>query len=453
MKKYIVFFIISFLLVSCANVGTLTGGAKDEKEPVIISSNLKPINFNDKIIILKFDEYVELNNAKTNIYLQPNHSSIIAKQKGKTITLNIDSNLRSNTTYQLVIDKGIKDINEGNLFNFDYLFSTGDILDSAELNIYYSSIHKIEKLNINLYSEKPDSFVINQYDYKVEFLEQRASFKGLKENKTYYYFIYQDKDKNNQIDLNSNYKIDTISPQKLKKINAETIFDIENKIDSYKDRIVIKKSSHNPNYSVELLKNFKDSFKNLKLIFSDKDSMVLLKNNLDSQKMYLKQLLSTSIENNLQMYSEPKKFHYMLYKSQLNFKIKELDTVTYEDDNLIYYESKIKRDSLHLILMDDTNIQSKIITSNYKPFKEFSELKIKNDSAYHLFVLIFKDNRIIHSLNIEEKNARLPLSEGEYLIEIYNSKNINNNLLSNPLYYKKINLKPNWKEEIIINKE
>jgi hypothetical protein len=453
MKKHIAIFIISILLVSCANVGTLTGGAKDEKEPVITKTNLVPINFKDKEIVLSFDEYIELNSPNTNIYLQPNHSTITTKQKGKTVVLKVDSSLRSNTTYQLVIDKGIKDINEGNLFNFDYLFSTGDVLDSAELNVIYSSIHKVENLRINLYSEKPDSFVINQYDYKGEFIEQNVTFKGLKENKTYYYFIYQDKDKNNQIDLNSNYKIDTISPQKINKIKAEIIIDKENKINIYKDRIVIKKSAYNPNYSVELLKDLKDSVKNLKQIFSNKDSMVLLKNNIVSQKMYLKQLLSTSIENNIQMYSEPKNFHYMLYKSQINFKIKELDTVTYEDDNLIYYQSKIKRDSLHLIFMDDTNIQSKIISSNFKPFKEFSELKIKNDSAYHLFVLIFKDNRIIHSLNIQEKNARLPLSEGEYLIEIYNSKNIINNLLSNPLYYKKINLKPNWEEEIIINNE
>ena len=74
MKSTKLLFIL-FIIESCANMVIPTGGKKDEAIPIIKSNNLTPINFNEKIITLTFDEYIVLNEPNKNISIQPKHTT------------------------------------------------------------------------------------------------------------------------------------------------------------------------------------------------------------------------------------------------------------------------------------------------------------------------------------------------------------------------------------------
>ena len=91
MKKYyigICCFLSLFLLHSCAQIGTITGGEKDTQPPKILKQNPEnnTTNFKDNIISITFDEYVELVNPTETFRLSPTtDNSPNISIKGKTV--------------------------------------------------------------------------------------------------------------------------------------------------------------------------------------------------------------------------------------------------------------------------------------------------------------------------------------------------------------------------------
>jgi hypothetical protein len=57
---------------------------------------------------------------------------------------------------------------------------------------------------------------------------------------------------------------------------------------------------------------------------------------------------------------------------------------------------------------------------------------------------------ILLSFIIKEKEFEIPILSGDYIIEVYNKMEIKQKEIIRPLMYKKINLKPNWTEEITL---
>lgn len=434
--KNLIIIIISILLVSCANVGQLTGGEKDEKNPIITKTNLKNTNFKDKSIIISFDEYIELNNPIENIKLFPNHSTLKFSVKYKSLIIKIDSNLRENTTYNLIIKEGIKDNHEGNLFNFEYIFSTGDNLDTGIVDLNFNHHLKKDHLFINIYSKNQDSFIINQYDYKKQIKENIVNFNGLKENKTYWYMVYEDNDKNAIPDKNAFYKIDTFTPNQKIKINNQILIDTSLNYKNYKSYTRIQKSALNHNYNGLNIKN---------ILYKDKDSIII--GNIKNNEQQLLELLKQNIIIN----NNKKEYEYIIKNNSINYKIKEIKN---NNRNEIYsvFKSNKKYDSLTFYFNNDSNLTFNLkLDENYYNQK-FSEIVFKNDSFNNLFIIIYKQDKIIESFLTKNNEQNLFLKEGEYFIEIYDSNKIYNNLLFRPLYYKKIILKPNWIEEIIVKK-
>ncbi len=124
-------------LSGCAVMIPPSGGPKDSLPPVLILASPKDsmLHFTGNKIVLTFDEYVQLDNAQTNMIVSPNpkkQPNVTAQLKVITITLK--DTLKPNTTYALNFGKSIKDNNEGNVFrNFTYAFSTGDHLDTDSI--------------------------------------------------------------------------------------------------------------------------------------------------------------------------------------------------------------------------------------------------------------------------------------------------------------------------------
>lgn len=122
----------------CAQIGMPTGGLRDSLPPVLLAVNPpnKTLHFNSKSITLTFDEYLELKDLQNYLIVSPNPVNMpVINAKLKQIKITLRDTLQPNTTYSIQLGNAIQDINEGNkVLNFNYVFSTGDYIDSLSLS-------------------------------------------------------------------------------------------------------------------------------------------------------------------------------------------------------------------------------------------------------------------------------------------------------------------------------
>lgn len=129
---------LALLFPSCANMGMPEGGAKDESPPKVIISEPAnySTNFNKEKIIITFDEYIVLKNLSQKLIISPPlPEKPEFKLKGKKLYIELKNELADSTTYTLNFGDAIVDNNEGNVMqNFQFVFATGDKLDSLSIS-------------------------------------------------------------------------------------------------------------------------------------------------------------------------------------------------------------------------------------------------------------------------------------------------------------------------------
>ena len=137
-RRIISFISIIAIAVSCAQISVLTGGGKDMAAPEIDSAKTYPFNgqtnFDQSEINIKFNEFIALSNPKDNIIITPqmvNAPTITAKNKRLKIVFNEE--LKENTTYSISFNRAVTDITEKNDSIFQFVFSTGDYIDSLSI--------------------------------------------------------------------------------------------------------------------------------------------------------------------------------------------------------------------------------------------------------------------------------------------------------------------------------
>lgn len=142
MKNWL-FLLVSFLLFSCARVGSPVGGPKDTLAPKFLGSNIDSARVNVSTDLrelrLDFDEYVTLKEVSRNLIISPpikKMKRIIPSNLGnKYILLQWEEELLPNTTYNFNFGNAIADLNEGNILPyFNYAFSTGSKLDDLYIS-------------------------------------------------------------------------------------------------------------------------------------------------------------------------------------------------------------------------------------------------------------------------------------------------------------------------------
>ncbi len=164
-------FIISQIFVSpgCANIIPPSGGPRDTTPPVLlfVTPADSTRNFDKDRIVFEFDEYVELQDIPANLIVSP--TPLVNPQvnrKLKTVTVRLKDSLEENTTYSINFGKSIQDYNEKNpLGNFTYVFSTGNTIDSLELegNVILAQTGKIDStLIVMLHRNMDDSAVFKE---------------------------------------------------------------------------------------------------------------------------------------------------------------------------------------------------------------------------------------------------------------------------------------------------
>ena len=158
---------ISFALVyACANVVSPTGGPLDEEPPGVTRSTPPNFstNFDDDEIRIFFDEFIRLHNIRQQLLVSPPlEKTPEVRVRGRSIIIEIEEELRANSTYNLFLGDAIRDITEGNAIpNFQFVFSTGDYVDSLSIRgkVKNAFLHKPEEgvfvlLYDNIYDSVP----------------------------------------------------------------------------------------------------------------------------------------------------------------------------------------------------------------------------------------------------------------------------------------------------------
>ena len=153
---------------SCANTTTPpSGGAKDTIPPMIteIYPPLGAVNIpTEKTkLVLEFNEYVTIKDAKSLFLSPPMEKQPVYKLKGKSVVMTFESPLDSNKTYTLDVTNAIADNNEGNMFpGFTLVFSTGSHIDSMLVSGIVQDCNNLEPLQgatVMLYKDHADSAI------------------------------------------------------------------------------------------------------------------------------------------------------------------------------------------------------------------------------------------------------------------------------------------------------
>jgi len=223
--RLVTLFILLFFIVTCAQISPISGGDRDLFAPEIIAEKSFPqngeLNFKGSEISLKFNEFIKLNKASENIIITPQLSEKPTfSVKNKTFSLIFHEKLKNNTTYVINFNGAIQDITERNDSIFQYVFSTGDYIDSLSISGRVKDSYTnqpIKNCFIAIYPHQDsiqfDSIpyvlkptYIGQTDkkgeYKIEYLK----------NDAYSIFAFTDKNKNMKFDLD-NEKIGFLSEQ------------------------------------------------------------------------------------------------------------------------------------------------------------------------------------------------------------------------------------------------
>ncbi len=193
----------------CAKIAAPTGGPKDETPPVLIKSKPEKYtrNYNKKEFELYFDEFVQLKDMQKKLIISPpteNKPQVI--NKGKSLEILFEDDLRENTTYTINFADAIVDNNEGNAIPmFEFVFSTGNDLDSLSLSglvIDAFTDSPVEGAFALLYDNLNDSAPLLEVPYYVSKSNEFGQFtiNNIKID-TFNLFILIDKNMNYKFDL------------------------------------------------------------------------------------------------------------------------------------------------------------------------------------------------------------------------------------------------------------
>ena len=136
------FLVVIMTVSACAVSERPGGGPRDERPPMVISGGDTTPNkqtfFNEKKIVLEFNEWIKVSNPTKEIFVSPplNYPLQVSDRGNKVILeFNEKEAFKENTTYQINMGKSILDLNENiPLENFTFLFSTGAKLDDCSIS-------------------------------------------------------------------------------------------------------------------------------------------------------------------------------------------------------------------------------------------------------------------------------------------------------------------------------
>ena len=156
--------VIMLFALSCAKISSPTGGPRDTDPPVILKSQPEngTVMFSGKSFTVTFDEYVVLDKISEKFMVSPPLAEKPeVKLRGKSLQVTWDDDPADSTTYTFYFQDAIRDNNEGNpIPNYQYVFSTGPVLDSLSLtgNVFNAlDLETVPDVTVIMYSNLSDT--------------------------------------------------------------------------------------------------------------------------------------------------------------------------------------------------------------------------------------------------------------------------------------------------------
>ncbi len=151
-----------FLVYSCAQIGSISGGEKDSAAPKVVYSSVLngQTNVQTNRLEILFDERIELNKPYQSAFISPQDVTLQFEKKNKLLIISWEDTLQKNTTYSIHLNGTIKDFHEGNDSLYQFVFSTGNKIDSAQGYFRIKDAYNgqlLEKATVGLYKNVEDS--------------------------------------------------------------------------------------------------------------------------------------------------------------------------------------------------------------------------------------------------------------------------------------------------------
>ena len=296
MKYRILIFFSLLLLVSCARRGRPEGGPKDFDKPIMIKAEpaFESLHFETDEIKIYFDEFIKLQNLNSQLIISPPLKIIpVITPVGtpsKRITIKITDTLQENTTYTFNFGQSVIDNTEKNVLeNFKYVFSTGDYIDSLQVDGTIKDAFQLEMKegpSLFLYQVNEnfnDSIIYNEKPMYVGSLRDSVNWEitNIKAGK-YLLIALNDESKNykydpkqDQIAFTSrfiNVPLDTIYNLSLFKEILE--FDVPTKpVEVDKGHIMFGYQGDGRDFKVKALSDTSSTFKSLSIFDKDTDTL------------------------------------------------------------------------------------------------------------------------------------------------------------------------------------
>lgn len=212
-RYYFIIISLLFLLGSCGQVGTITGGDDDVSAPKVLLDKVSPpmgsINSTPEKITIPFDEFIALNKPAENIRITPSDVKMDYSIKGKSLILKRkEGSWAPHTTYTIYLNRAVKDLTESNDSIMSYVFSTGSFIDSMQTAIQIKDAYTdspLSGITVGLYTKKlvDDTSKVNAMYYALTDKDGIAQFKNIK-NQAFYLYAFEDENRNNRLDATEN---------------------------------------------------------------------------------------------------------------------------------------------------------------------------------------------------------------------------------------------------------
>lgn len=199
-------------ILSCAKPVSPKGGPKDTLPPLVIKSSpdFYTTNFPDttpETIEMAFDEFIQLEGLSQKLLISPplKHEPDI-KIRGKRLLIKINDTLKANSTYSIFFSDAVVDLHEKNpIENFQYVFSTGDHIDSLQISgkiVQATNLEPAENILIMLYKNHSDSIPMKELPVYITKSAEDGTFRLPNLGKhRYKIFALEDKNSNYLFDL------------------------------------------------------------------------------------------------------------------------------------------------------------------------------------------------------------------------------------------------------------
>jgi len=155
---------VMLFILSCAKISSPSGGPKDLETPKILKSQPEnsTVMFPGKSFTVTFDEFVVLDKITEKFMVSPPlETKPEIRLKGKSLLVSWEETLADSTTYTFYFQDAIRDNNESNAIpNFQYVFSTGPVLDSLSLtgNVFGAfDLEVVPEVLVMMYSNLSDT--------------------------------------------------------------------------------------------------------------------------------------------------------------------------------------------------------------------------------------------------------------------------------------------------------